>query len=136
MLKKNKNNGNSSASLANTRTLSTLFFQTVLERQFAEAERILESLRTKMSKNEWNRGYLWALNGIILAQRSGEERYTYLTSLDLNDEETLRKNVREFLKYVKSDFHAEYDRGFFSAWTDFLRTTLNVGKRSKQADKV
>ena len=47
----------------------TRFFQLVTKRQFAEAERILERLKLKTPKTEWNRGYLRALRGMLLAQR-------------------------------------------------------------------
>jgi len=133
-LKKSKNDENPPASLANMRALTTRFFQLVLERQFAEAERILERLRTKTRKNEWNHGYIQALNGIIITQKSGDERYAFLTNLNLDDEEALKKNRREFLNYVKSDFHADRDRGFFSAWADFLRVILKFKEKGKQAD--
>jgi len=132
-----KDDEKTSASLANTRILATRFFQLALERQFAEAERILERLRakrTKMGKNEWNRGYFQALNGIILTQKSGDERYAFFGNLSLDDEETLKKNRREFLNYIKDDLQADYDRGFFSAWADFLRTVLKAREKAKQAD--
>jgi len=136
MSKKNTSNEKPQASLATTRALTIRFFQMVLERQFAEAERILERLKTKARKNEWDRGYIWALNGIVLAQKSGEERYAFLTNLDLNDEKELERNRRELLEHVKSDFHAEYDRGFFSAWADFLRTILKTRQTVKQAGQA
>lgn len=136
MSKKNKSNEKPPVSLSSTRALTTRLFQMVLERQFAEAERILERLRMKMRKNEWDRGYMRALNGIILTQKSGEERYAFLANLNLDDEKALEKNQREFLSYLKSDFHAEYDRGFFSAWVDFLRTILKTREKARQAPSV
>jgi len=133
MSKKNKSGESPADSLANMRALITRFFQLTLERQFAEAERMLERLRARMRKNEWNRGYIQALNGIILTQRSGDERYAFLANPILDDEEAIEKNRRDFLNYVKSDIHAEYDRGFFSAWADCLRTTLKAREKAKQA---
>ena len=58
-------------------TLMTRLFQLVSERKFAEAGRILERITIKMKKKgqkEFNRSYLDALEGIILARRSGNER--------------------------------------------------------------
>lgn len=84
-----------------------------------------------MKRNEWNRGYLQALNGILLTQKSSDERYAFLANLDLDDEKTIRKHRRDFLNQIKSEFHAEYDRGFFSAWSDFLRVILKLKKKTK-----
>jgi len=133
MLSKSKNDRNQSDSLANSRALVMRFFQLALEKHFDEAERLLESLRAKMRKNEWNRGYMQALHGVILTRKSGEER-SFLTNLNLDDEEALKRHRREFLNYVRGDFYADYDRGFFSAWGDFLRVILSARQKAKQAD--
>jgi len=108
------------------------FSQLVMERKFAEAERILERLRKRMKQNEWNKGYLQALNGIILIQKSNDERYAFLSNLNLEDEKTIRKHRQEFLNQIKSEFQADYDRGFFSAWADFLRILLKLNRKTKE----
>src|SRR3990170_4020945 len=91
----------------------TRFFQLVTKRQFAEAERILERLKLKTPKTEWNRGYLRALRGMLLAQRSSSDRYSFLPTIDLNNKDQLQSNRREFLKHSKNGLHGDYDRGFF-----------------------
>jgi len=101
-------------------TFVTRFFQLVTRRRFAEAERILERLKEKASKTEWNRGYFRALYGILLARRSNDP-YVFLSSLDFGDKDTLRNYRREFLKQAKNRLHSDYDRGFFSAWADYMR---------------
>jgi len=98
----------------------TRFFQLVTRRQFAEAERILERLKGKVSKTEWNRGYFRGLYGILLAQRSNDP-YVFLSSLDFSDKDKLRNYRREFLKHARNKLHSDYDRGFFSAWADYTR---------------
>lgn len=98
----------------------TRFFQLVTRRRFAESERILERLKEKASKTEWNRGYFRALYGILLAQRSNYP-YVFLSSLDFSDKDKLRNYRREFLKHAKNRLHSDYDRGFFSAWADYMR---------------
>jgi len=132
MLSKSKNDMSQSDSLANTRALVTRFFQLALEKHFDQAEHLLEKLRAKMRKNEWNRGYMQALHGITLARKSGEER-SLLTNLNLDDEEALKRHRREFLNHVRGDFYADYDRGFFSAWADFLKVILSAKQRAKEA---
>lgn len=106
--------------------LITRFFQLVSQRSFAEAGRVLERLKTRMKKTERNRGYIQALNGIILIQRSSDERYAFLRNLDLDNVKELKRQRGEFLKNAKSSFHADYDRGFFSAWADFIYVILKT----------
>jgi viroplasmin and RNaseH domain-containing protein len=106
--------------------LVTQYFQLVAKRQFAEAERILERIKLKAEKTERNRGYLQALYGILLSNKSNNDQYTFLSNISLNDKTALEKHRREFLKHTHNSLHAEYDRGFFSAWADFTRVLLKL----------
>jgi len=106
--------------------LVTQYFQLVAKRQFAEAERILERIKLKAEKTERNRGYLQALHGILLSNKSNNDQYTFLSNISLDDKTALEKYRREFLKHSRNSLHAEYDRGFFSAWADFTRVLLKL----------
>lgn len=101
------------------------FFQLTLARRFAEAERVLSSIRSQMRDVEWSRGYLQALNGIIHVWRSNHDRYAFISNLDMDDVSVLKKSYEDFVKHSKSPLHGVYDRGFFSAWTDFMRFLLD-----------
>jgi len=100
---------------------ATRFFQLVTSRQFAEAERILERVKQKMHVSERNRGYFQALYGMLLTQKNNDDRYAFLSSLDLTDKKQLKHLRQEFLSHAESRLHAEYDRGFFEAWADYMR---------------
>jgi hypothetical protein len=104
----------------------TRFFQLLANRRFAEAERELERLRQRMHKTEWNRGYFWALQGMLLARRGNNDKYVFFSKLNLNDKEALQGYRREFLSHVKNRLHGDYDRGFFSAWADCMRVLSRV----------
>jgi hypothetical protein len=109
--------------------LVTRFFQLILNKQFAEAERELERLKQKMHKTEWNRGYFRALYGMLLIRRSNNnDSYAFFSKLDISDKEVLQNYRREFLNHVKNRLHGDFDRGFFSAWADFTRVAsrLNI----------
>lgn len=99
----------------------TRFFQLVTTRQFAEAERILERLKQKIQMSERNRGYFQALYGMLLTQRSSNDRYAFLSNLNIKDQKELHVYRREFLRQSEHRLHADYDRGFFSAWADYMR---------------
>ena len=109
------------------------FFQLVKGRRFAEAERVLERIRLKTSKTEWNSGYIHALDGMLSAQKSSDS-YTFIKNVNFNDEKELKKFRKEFLKEYKNKIHADYDRGFFAAWADYMlisRKALANPEKSK-----
>jgi hypothetical protein len=107
--------------------LVTRYFQLLVTRQFAEAQRELERLKQKMHKTEWNRGYFRALYGMLLARRSNNnDSYAFLSKMDLNDKEALHGYRREFLDHVKNKLHGDFDRGFFSAWADCMRVLSRI----------
>ncbi|MEM2917687.1 MAG: hypothetical protein QXN63_04965 [Candidatus Bathyarchaeia archaeon] len=109
--------------------LVTRFFQLILNKQFAEAERELERLKQKMQKTEWNRGYFRALYGMLLVRRSNNsDSYAFFSKLNLTDKEALQGYRREFLNHLKNRLHGDFDRGFFAAWADFTRVVskLNI----------
>jgi hypothetical protein len=102
--------------------LVTRFFQLVVNRQFAEAERELERVKQKMHKTEWNRGYFRALYGMLLTRRSNNnDSYAFFSKLDLSNKAVLHDYRREFLEHVKNRLHGDFDRGFFSALADCMR---------------
>lgn len=104
----------------------TRFFQLVTKRQFAEAERELERIKASVQKTEWNEGYLKALYGILLARKSNDDQYVFLSGLDFDNKDELQSYRREFLKHVRDRFHADYDRGFFSAWAEYMRVLIKL----------
>ncbi|MGQ9539031.1 MAG: hypothetical protein ACUVTE_05585 [Candidatus Bathycorpusculaceae bacterium] len=113
--------------------LVTRFFQLILNKQFAEAERELERLKQKMHKTEWNRGYFRALYGMLLVKRSNNSNsYAFFSKLDLNDKEALQAYRRKFLSHIKNRLHGDFDRGFFAAWADFTRVTSKLDLNSAQ----
>ena len=113
------------------------FFQLVKGRRFAQAERVLERIRLKTNETEWNSGYLHALDGILLAQKSGDS-YAFIKNVDFDDEKDLKKFRKDFLKEYKNKIHADYDRGFFAAWADYMlisKRSLADSEKSKQPAK-
>jgi hypothetical protein len=95
------------------------FFQLVKGRRFAEAERVLERIRKKTKETEWNSGYLHALDGVLLAQKSTDS-YAFIKKVNFEDEKELKKYRKEFLQEYKNKIHTDYDRGFFAAWADYM----------------
>ena len=112
------------------------FFQLVENRQFAEAERELERIRQKMENNEWNKGYLQALSGILLSTKMNDYQYSFLSKINSKDGKTLREYRKEFLKHVNNHLRDDYDKGYFSAWADYTRVLIRMRKQEEVAKKA
>ncbi len=121
-----------------SRVFLTRFFQLVAERRFTEAERMLERSRKRARKNEWNKGYFQALSGILLAQRTNDDRYLFLPSINPTDEDELKNYRHDFLEHTRNITHADYDRGFFSAWNDYMKvlSKLSHEKKKKKIEEI
>ena len=111
-----------------SQALVTRYFQLLVNRQFTEAERELERLKQRMQKTEWNRGYFRALYGMYLSRKSNGDAYALFSRLDFSDKAALHAYRREFLEHVKNGLHGDFDRGYFSAWSDCMRVLgrLNI----------
>jgi hypothetical protein len=103
------------------KTLVTQYFQLIVNRQFTEAERNLEQIKQKMHKTEFNRGYFRALYGMYLSRKSSNDNYSFFSKLDFSDKATLQAYKREFLEHTNNGLHGEFDKGYFSAWSDCMR---------------
>jgi hypothetical protein len=101
--------------------LVTRYFQLIVNRQFAEAERELERVKQKMQRTEWNRGYFRALYGMYLSRKNAADEYAFFSKLDLSDKVLLNNYRKEFLAHMGNGLHGDFDRGYFSAWADCMR---------------
>ena len=111
----------------------TRFFQLVTARRFAQAERVLLRLRQKIPRTEWNTGYFQALRGMLLAQKSSDDRYVFLSNVNYKSQDELQGYRREFLRHARNKLHADYDRGYFAAWASYMRV---LAKLEFAADKT
>ena len=104
------------------------FFKNVLERRFSEAEREIKKIRDKnLSNDDFMSGYLNALEGIVTSIRSGDER-DFINKLPLDDK-SMRGYKRSFGEFLKGDPQDSFDKGYFSAWSDFIHYKLNSSGR-------
>jgi len=121
--------------------LLTRFFQLTFNRDFAEAERVLAKIREKTSKAAWGRGYIAALDGVMSAYKGKNDRYAYINRIDLN-KENLARIEAELQDKARDLIYSEFDRGFFSAWSDLIRfldksELQNIGRqRSTQEEPI
>lgn len=97
------------------------FFMAVLTKRFSDAERILQEIYNSIVSegDEFKRGFLQALKGIILMGRS-DNQHTFLNRLGAREPEALKRYYREFSENAKMRLHAPYDRGYFSALAEYI----------------
>ena len=96
------------------------FFQLVTVKQLAEAERELLRIKEKIERTEWNHGYYKALQGMLISKRSNNDQSTFFATIDPNNKRALLDFRREFQEKMESRLYTDYDRGFFSAWADYV----------------
>jgi hypothetical protein len=69
---------------------------------------------------------------MLLVWKANDDRYAFLSKLDLHDRKKLQNYRRVFLRQARERLYSDYDRGFFSAWADYTRvlskTDLNEEK--------
>lgn len=83
-------------------------------------------MRQKIPRTEWNTGYFQALRGMLLAQKSNDDRYAFLSNLNFKNQEELQTYRREFLRHARNKLHADYDRGYFAAWASYMRVLAKL----------
>ena len=98
--------------------LAAKYLEAVAERRLKDSENEFEQIRTGIGNSEWNKGYLKALEGLLLTLRSNDSRYLYLQRIEV-EEKSVKKLKEEFKKHSASELHGDYDRGYFAALTDY-----------------
>jgi hypothetical protein len=96
------------------------FFQNVESRAWTDAEKELDSIRQETENTSWYKGYVKALEGLLLTFRTNDDKYIYLPKALVNrDEESVNKLRKDFGEFASNEIHGEYDRGYFKALEDY-----------------
>jgi len=111
--------------------LVTRLFQLINNRQFTEAQRQLQRLKEAIEKTDWNHGYYRALVGLYLAGKANGNNYTFLSSVQDENISILMKHRDDFQSHVHRRFHDSFDRGFFSAWSDYTNLLIETLKEQR-----
>lgn len=95
------------------------FYELSLNRDFAEAERILTQVKEKLSNSPWNNGYIQALEGMLTANRAKDDQDLYFNRLQ-SGKTDIANTIEQIKSRSQNWMSAEFDRGFFTAWADFI----------------
>jgi hypothetical protein len=97
------------------------FLEHVSERAWTDAEKELDTIRQKSDSSQWSKGYVKALEGLMLTYRNNDDRYIFLPKvLATGAKETIGNLKKEFSDFASNELHSEYDRGYFKALDDYL----------------
>lgn len=112
------------------------FFQNVEMRAWTDAEKELDTVRQKAQNTAWYKGYVKALEGLLLTYRSNDDKYIYLPrALANRSEESIKQLQKEFGEFASNEIHGEYDRGYFKALADYV-TLISSMKTALPTESV
>ena len=103
------------------------FLEHVEARAWTDAEKELDTIRQKSDNSQWSRGYVKALEGLMLTYRTNDDKYIFLPKILANrTEDTIGNLKKEFSEFAANELHGEYDRGYFKALDDYFTLLGNV----------
>jgi hypothetical protein len=107
-------------------SITEKFFQAVIDRRIADAEKELDTVRTSLPATETGKGYLKALEGLLLTAKSNEDKYLYLSKVEKTTK-NFKVLRREFGREAKNPLHGDFDRGYFEALESYVRKLERTG---------
>ena len=103
------------------------FLEHVEARAWTDAEKELDVIRQKSDDSQWSRGYVKALEGLMLTYRTNDDKYIFLPKvLASRTEDTVSNLKKEFSEFASNELHGEYDRGYFKALDDYFTLLGNM----------
>ena len=99
-------------------SLANTFFQLLREGKRTAAKTVLEKIKQKSESSKWRQGYINALEGMVIASETKEDQEVFINQIRIEKSDELR---RKFFQQSKNELHSDFDRGFFSAWTDYMQ---------------
>jgi hypothetical protein len=105
-------------------------------RAWTDAEKELDVIRQKAENALWYKGYVKALEGLLLTYRTNDDKYIYLPRiLASGGEESINQLRQNFGEFAANEIHGEYDRGYFKALEDYV-TLLSSMKSPSSASRM
>jgi hypothetical protein len=102
------------------------YLQLIIDRKTADAEKELEGLRTKLGSTEWSKGYVKALEGLVLTRKASNDKYLFFAKKEF-DKKSLKTLAKEFTSTAESALYGEFDRGYFSGVVRLMKLMEEKG---------
>ena len=110
------------------------FLEHIEARAWTDAEKELDIIRQKSDDSQWSRGYVKALEGLMLTYRTNDDKYIFLPRvLASRTQDTISNLKKEFSEFASNELHGEYDRGYFKALDDYFTLLGNMKNQQTPA---
>jgi hypothetical protein len=103
--------------------MTRIFFQCLEERRWKDAESSRKKIQnTKINKGaEWMKGYLNAFDGMLISLKKPSTRPTpFILMMEKDSLTRLEELKKTFNQESKRQLNAEFDRGFYSTWSEYI----------------
>ena len=104
-----------------------------MQGKLALACKTLQRIREEAQSREWQKGYVNALDGMLSALESKNDRSVLINQIR---SEELEKLARAFSRQTRNRMQSEFDHGFFSAWADYAKTLKESTKPQTEPKNV
>ncbi|WP_297065764.1 hypothetical protein [Thermococcus sp.] len=101
-----------------------MLVRALLRRDFSRAKGHLEKLIKIAGNNEWGRGYAKAVEGIMNALKDNDTDSLIVQLVSSNNREKAKELLETYSKLAAQDFRDDYERGYYTAWSEFLKAYL------------
>jgi len=100
------------------------YFRLLIEGESSSAaELLLRRLEQRLEDGDWSKGYINALEGMLLQSRSRSSRNPLVVQVR-EDPSEAASMIEDFRRRSEQEWGSDFDRGYFRAWTDFLEAIL------------
>jgi hypothetical protein len=86
-----------------------------------------------LPSTESAKGYLKALEGLLLTAKSNDDKYFYFSKFEKTPK-NLKTLRREFAQQAKNALHGDFDRGYFQALEAYVRALEESSRVEQPAD--
>jgi len=102
-----------------------MLLRALLRRDFRGAKNHLEKLQKMAGSDEWGAGYSRAVNGFMSAIKENVGDALIVQLLEEHDREKAERLLEHSEGIVGHEFRDEYEKGYYTAWTEFLKAYLS-----------
>lgn len=102
----------------NIRSLKNSYFELLTQRKLEAASKALDDIKKVVHSTQWEKGYTNSLQGMLEASRSKSDEKFLINEINLSEINQLRG---KFNRQSTNELLADFDKGFFAAWGDYLR---------------
>ncbi len=109
------------------------FFPLLKKRRWAEANRFLMEAQQNWIEDDWIRGYIHALRGMLISLRVDQSSpRPYFLEVRKFDVDKLQETREEFLKLLGKPLNTNFDEGYFQAWLGYINHIMSQKKFGQQ----